>query len=386
MAKQGFGFGAEGFGGEDFDSLALRYWSAWGEMMRGAPPAAPTAAPGWDQAVQWWTQLAQGGRSEANEALERFNSQARGWFGQIQQLAAQFAGRDASAGDIASAWKQALGGAGANPFADVFGRMRGPGQSDLGQWLEQIGPMLQQWQGEGRSWLGLPAFGFAREHQERWQALAQAQLDYQQRNQAYNALMAEAGQNAFARFEDKLAERSEPGRQLQSARALFDLWIDAAEDAYAEIALSPRFRDTYAELVNSQMALRAAIQTEIEHSTGQLGMPTRTEIDAAHRKIVQLEREVRRLRDAMQNQTGPRAAAPRAQEPAANDAPKASKPAKPVKPASKPAAKPAKAAAKPAPARTAIARPQPPERPQAPKAAAKQAGKASKVSARKGAR
>ena len=374
------GFGPGGFGQGDFDAVARQYWNAWGELMRGAPAPAPTAAPGWNEAVQWWSQLVQGGRSEANEAIERFNSQARGWFGQMQQLAAQFAGRDASAGDIAQAWKQALGGSGANPFADVFGSMRGPGQNDFSQWLEQAAPYLQQWQRDGQSWLGTPAFGFAREHQERWQALAQAQLHYQQQSQAYNALMAEAGQNAFARFEDKLAERSEPGRQLQSARALFDLWIDAAEDAYAEIALSPRFRDAYAALVNSQMKLRGAIQTEVEHATGLFGIPTRTEIDAAHRKIVQLEREVRRLRDAVQAPAPARASA-RASEPAANDAPRA-KAAPAPKPAPKQAIK--KAAAK----KSAIARPQPPARPVAAKAAAKQASKPTKVSAaaKKGAR
>ncbi|MGO4779365.1 poly(R)-hydroxyalkanoic acid synthase subunit PhaE, partial [Lysobacter sp. 2RAB21] len=67
--------------------------------------------------------------------------------------------------------------------------------------------------------------------------------------------------------------------------------------AYAEIALSPRFRDAYAALVNSQMRLRAGVQKEIEQASGSLGIPTRTEIDSAHRKIVQLERELRRLRE-----------------------------------------------------------------------------------------
>ena len=382
MANHGFGqggfgqggFGPGGFGQGDFDAVARQYWNAWGELMRGAPAPTATAAPGWNEAVQWWSQLAQGGRSDANEAVERFNTQARGWFGQMQQLAAQFAGRDASAGDIAQAWKQALGGGGANPFAEVFGSMRGPGQNDFSQWFEQAAPYLQQWQRDGQSWLGMPAFGFAREHQERLQALALAHANYQQQSQAYNALMAEAGQNAFARFEDKLAERSEPGRQLQSARALFDLWIDAAEDAYAEIALSPRFRDAYAALVNSQMKLRGAVQTEVEHATGQFGIPTRTEIDAAHRKIVQLEREVRRLRDAIQaSAPAPARATARSAEPAANDAPRA-------KPAPKAAAAKPAGAKKPAAKKSAIARPQPPARPLASKAAAKQTAKPTKVS------
>jgi hypothetical protein len=154
-------------------------------------------------------------------------------------------------------------------------------------------------QREGRSWLGTPAFGFTREHQQRWQQLAAALQDYQQQDKAYQALLAEAMQDAFKRFEEKLAACSEPGKQLESTRALFDLWIDAAEEAYAEIALSPRFRDAYGALVNAQMRLRSAVQREVEQAGETMGVPTRTEIDAAHRKIAQLERELRRLRDRL---------------------------------------------------------------------------------------
>lgn len=415
MANFGFGsnnpgdFGA-GFNAQDFDRLARQYWGAWGEMMRnGAPQAQPQSAlPGWNEALNWWSQLAKGGgNAQVEDTLDRFNSQARGWFGEIQKLAAQFAGSNASAGDIAGAWKQALGGGGANPFADVFGSMRGPGQQDFSRWAEQVGPFLEQLQRGGQSLLGLPAFGFAREHQERVQQLAQSYVDYQKQSQAYNSLMAEAGQDAFSLFEDKLAERSEPGRQITSARALFDLWIDAAEEAYAQIALSPRFRDAYAALVNSQMRLRAGVQKEVEQASGNLGIPTRTEIDAAHRKIVQLERELRRLRDELNNtRPAPRAVEPeakseRAAEPAAKATPKkvATKASLKSRPAAAAVATPSKSAApatlkavpsasaKPTAAKkpakkTAIARPHPPSKPVA---ASVKTGKTAKT-AKQGAR
>jgi class III poly(R)-hydroxyalkanoic acid synthase PhaE subunit len=290
----------------DFETLTRQYWNAWGDAMRaaGAPvqPATPSM-PGWNEALSWWSQMARGAgmgpNTGVNDALDRFNSQARDWYGQIQQLAARFAGRNAEPADIAGAWQQMLGGQG---FTELFKGMSGPGQHGLDQWMEQMGPMLQSMQRDGRGLLGMPAFGFTREHQERWQALAQAQLDYQEKNNAYNALMAQTLQLALRRFEDLLAQRSEPGRQLTSARALFDLWIDAAEDAYAEVALSPRFRETYGEYVDAQMRVRSALQREVEQTCGQLGMPTRTEVDAAHRKIVQLERELRRMRDLLQRE------------------------------------------------------------------------------------
>lgn len=297
-----------GFGSAtDFESLARQYWGAWGDAMRQAAPGAGLGGglgavnPGtqsWQDAIDWWTRLVHGGRQDANDVVERFNQQARNWYGQMQQVATQFAGQNAGAEEIARAWKQSLGAVGENPFPEMFRAMRGHGQQGLDQWIEDASPYLESWRREGASWLGMPAFGFAREHQERLQALAKAQMDYQQQNSAYNALMLKAGQDAYEIFERKLAEHSAPGQQIGSARALFDLWIDAAEEAYAQIALSPQFRKVYGELVNAQMRLRSGVQSEVEQMAAMFGMPTRTELDATHRKIVELERQVRRMRDA----------------------------------------------------------------------------------------
>lgn len=288
----------------DFESLARQYWNAWGESMRqaGMPPAGTASAttagvPGWQDAVDWWSKLAHGGRGEANAAVDRFNAQTRQWYGQMQQVAAQFAGQQASASDITSEWKRALGAIGENPFPELFRTMRGQGQQGLDQWIEDASPYLEAWRRESSSWLGMPAFGQHREQQERWQSLTQAQIEYQQRNSAYNALMMKAGQQAYALFELKLGECEAPGRQLTSARALFDLWIDAAEEAYAQIALSPEFREVYGALVNAQMRVRAGVQREVEEIGAMFGMPTRSELDGTHRKIAELERALRRMRD-----------------------------------------------------------------------------------------
>ena len=325
----------------DFESLARQYWTAWGEALRTGATPATTGVPDWKNAVDWWSRFAHGGRGEANDAVERFNRQARDWFGQMQQLAARFAGQDTGAADIAAEWKRALGAAGENPFPEMFRTLRGNGARGLEQWVEDASPLLEAWRREAGSWLGMPAFGLGREHQERVQKLAQAQLDLHHHEAAYNALMLKALQQAHELFEAKLAEREEPGRQLKSARELFDLWIDAAEEAYADIALSPEFREVYGALVNAQMRLRAGVQKEVELAGAMLGMPTRTEIDSAHRKIAELERVLRRLRDA---QPEPKRAAPPASvsKPAAKPAPGKAKgrvEGKPVKKAAKPAVK-----------------------------------------------
>lgn len=335
----------------DFESVAQQYWSLWGDALRqaGATPtmSMPGAAPGWQQTVDWWSKLVPGGQPQVDEAVGRFQRQASQWFGQMQQVAAQFTGRDHDATDIGRAWRSALGMAeptpAQNPFADIFRSMQG-GAHGLDGWMQQMRPWLDNLQRDGDRWMHLPTFGLSREHQERWQQLAQAYKDYQHQVGQYDQLMLQVAQDAFARFERKLEEHAEPGRQLQNARALFDLWIDAAEEAYAQVAMSDDFRHAYGGLANAQARLRLGVQREVEQVCTQFGMPTRTEVDSAHRKIVELERTLRKLTRA---QTAParRAPAPRAATPV--ETPVVAEATPPSEPA---AAKP-KAAKKRAPVR-----------------------------------
>ena len=391
MTSQGFGAGGfppGGFGGvggsEEVAALARQYWSQWGEMLRagGQPnPAAgfgsggfpgmggsfpgmgggfpgvgggfpggnaPAAAglPGWNEAVAWWSQLAGGGPPQVDATVQRFNDQAQGWYAQIQQLAARFAGQEASAGDVAKAWKDMFAGHGGNPFGDALKGMQGQGQQGFEQWLQQVAPWLEKLRPDSSGWQGTPSFGFTREHEQRWKDLAGVYQTYQRHSDGYQSLMNEALQDAFKRFETKLGACSQPGDQLESMRALFDLWIDSAEEGYAEIASSPRFRDAYGALVNAQMHLRSSVQKQIEQAGDSMGVPSRTEVDAAHRKIAQLERELRRLRvqveEAATADVAARDARPATAKAAATAAVDSGAPAK------KPVAQPSAAAKAPA--------------------------------------
>jgi class III poly(R)-hydroxyalkanoic acid synthase PhaE subunit len=145
-------------------------------------------------------------------------------------------------------------------------------------------------------WLELPTFGLAREHQERGQDLQRAWLDYQEASRAYGEQVMRATTDAFRKMEGLLAEHEEPGRQVRNVRALYDLWIDAAEAAYADVAMTPEFSSATGALVNAQMRLRLAMNGEIERVAMQFGLPGRTEVDSLAREVRELKREVRRLR------------------------------------------------------------------------------------------
>ncbi|MCB1636371.1 MAG: pha synthase subunit protein, partial [Xanthomonadales bacterium] len=100
------------------------------------------------------------------------------------------------------------------------------------------------------------------------------------------------------RFQDKLADRAEPGgRRVDNLRALYDLFIDGLEEAYAETALGNEFRQVYGELVDAQSDLRLQVQKVVEQISGSLGMPTRSEVNTLAERLQAVRRAVRKGSD-----------------------------------------------------------------------------------------
>ena len=281
------------FSGE-FESLARQYWNTWNELL-----GRPSASDAWGMGSMgsMGSLGGFGGLSGLPPGLGRMDPGAYDWFQRIQRLAADFS-NGGQAADIASAWRDMLGGQGADPFAGMLRSMHG-GLAG-GDWLEQMRPLLDMLlkplRQQRAEWLQRPAFGPAREHQERLQALALAWQQWEERNEAFNAILAQAGEDAFKRFERLLEQHDAPGKRLESARALFDLWIDAAEEAWAEIAMSAEYRHAYAEMTNALMRLRLGLQREVEQFGAMLGLPGRSELDAVHRKVADLERALHAAR------------------------------------------------------------------------------------------
>lgn len=354
----------------DAEAQARRYWEAWQQAMQhgAAAPVGGTAAPagedptaaGWSQALGWWrTLLGEGVPADAQGPVDRASQQAGDWLGMMRDVAARFAGRDTSSAEVAGAWREAVQGQGDDMLQWVLGAMRGGTAGGFDPWLQQAAQTLEQWRRDSAPWLDMPAMGLGRNHQSRWQALVRLQQDYQAQSQAYLQQLRAALEQAFDRFEAKLAEHEQLGSQLTSARAMFDLWIEAAEEAYNAIALSDEFREIYGAFANAHMRLRGALQEEVEQIASQYGMPTRSEMDAAHKRIAELERTVRRLVAAMgEGASRPAPARAASVKKPASPAPTKKTPAKkaPAKKATVKKATVKKTAAKKAPAKKAPAK------------------------------
>jgi len=274
---------------DDFATLTRQYWSMWGDALRetASKQGAGVELGRWFDA--WRLQMPEQGT--AGDALGQFHRQAQAWLTQMSQLALQFAGREHTASDVVQAWRALLGD---NPLQALLQGMPG-----MGQWLTAQGatalPAVPPWL---EAWLSTPAFGVTREHQERLQALARAQLRCQQAQQAWTALLAKMSQEAFTRFENWLSEYEASGQKIERLRALFDLWVDAAEDAWAQAALSQEFRQVLGELTNAQVQWRSALQAIADASASTLGLPSRADLESTWRKLADMQRQLRSMASA----------------------------------------------------------------------------------------
>ncbi|HFK2919506.1 TPA: class III poly(R)-hydroxyalkanoic acid synthase subunit PhaE [Stenotrophomonas maltophilia] len=338
-------------GSSDFETLARQYFGAWGDALRHATTAGAPAGGdpgGWQRLFDGWAQLLpEQGQGAPEDAVRRFREQAGSWYGTMQEVAARFAGRDASSAEVAQAWREAVQGQGEGMLQWMLQGARGSTQA--GAAVPEFAAWLQQFQLQAGPWLQSPAFGPGREHQARWQALLRAQEEYQQHSRAYVEQIKQVLEEAFALFEQRLAQHEQPGSQLTSARAMFDLWIEVAEEAYAKVALSEPFQQVYAALGNAQMRLRAGLQREVEQMSERIGLPTRSEMDTAHRRIAELERSLRRVQAQVAALAGTAAVDPVAQPAPAKVKPGARKASTKAAPAKKASAN--KRAAKKAPAK-----------------------------------
>lgn len=226
----------------DFEALGRQVWEAWGRQWSGATPAAAQPLPGVDG--------------------------LKGYLDWMQQAAAAMTGQGAH-----GPW----------PIPPIAGWTT-PGMAPPSSGFDAL-----------RGLLDTPAFGYTREQQAQQQALMRALLDQQQASARYQELIARAQAQGAERMQRKLAE---PGFQVDSLKAMYDLWVDAVEEAYAEIALSDEFREAYAAQGNTQMRVRQLQQQQVEQWCREAGLPTRSEVATLGQRLQELRRELRRMQAA----------------------------------------------------------------------------------------
>ena len=160
-----------------------------------------------------------------------------------------------------------------------------------------------------------PALGVSREHQQRWQRIADAGRRMDDAQRRLQRLGADALREAAAAFAVRLGPAPPPAVSPEALRKLYDTWIDCAEDAYARAAHSESFCNALAEYVNASSECRRDLQAGIEHSAKFFDLPTRSELNTLNLRVKSLEEELRAARDRKPEAAKTKAAKPKAAKP-----------------------------------------------------------------------
>ncbi|MFZ2237095.1 MAG: poly(R)-hydroxyalkanoic acid synthase subunit PhaE, partial [Dokdonella sp.] len=239
--------------------------------------------------------------SSSNDVAERMASSMKNYFAMLQAMATAGMPVQASESDgDSNPWLDAMKGAAThgadNPLFAAFRDFGGNGARGFEQMANQF--MSSPAMADARAMLQLPTFGMSRERQEEVQNGFLVLMDFQEKSKAYQAQMARAAQRGNQIFQARLANRNESDKMIDTPRAFYDFWVDAAEEGYAEVALSPDFSQAYGDYANAQMSLRQHMQRETERTTGELGMPTRSEVNSIGKRLQELRREFRAANEA----------------------------------------------------------------------------------------
>ena len=133
------------------------------------------------------------------------------------------------------------------------------------------------------------ALGATREYQQRLQRIAQAAEGIDAAQRRLQLLWADALRDAASAYCAELSPTAAGDAGPEALRALYDRWIECAEQAYARMAHGQAYCDALADYVNAGSRWRAEMQASLEQWAKLLDLPTRSEINTLIQRLHALE-------------------------------------------------------------------------------------------------
>jgi class III poly(R)-hydroxyalkanoic acid synthase PhaE subunit len=299
---------------EQWAEAQQKYWNAWMDLarrgMESATPATPRApANPWAGALDhWWKAMAPEAPRPAQDVFSQMLEMGKGYFGMAENLQKTGLGQDPAR--LIEDWSRVLSDSfgqwtsGTNPFAAFTGAggkekmafwdlpfdnltrtlsVASPLPGDFLKAFETRHPMDMQTQ--MNRFLSAPAIGYGREAQEQYQRFARLMMDYERAMADYNAGFVQVNNRSLEAFRAKVMTRDEKDGPITSVRELFNLWVDACEDVYAEYAMTDEYAQRYGKMVNALMAVKQQGATLVDEWLESMNMPTRKDLGDIQKRL-----------------------------------------------------------------------------------------------------
>lgn len=239
------------------------------------------------ESVERWLAASQSAAGVASVS-EHANTEAQRWWQSLAQTLSPQA--QLLAQQLAQLGPEFLAGTGDALF-DLFGT-RPPSAQPASDDLQS--PAFNGWPTFDR-WRDLAPIGYFREHQAHAQELIKA-LDEQGRVAAQlSGAIARVHADALEALAAKTAALAQSGESVDDTRRLYSLWIESAEQAFAQHARGELFGRLQGDWVNACLRVRIAQQSIAEELLKALDLPTRAELNSVHRRLKDMRERIERL-------------------------------------------------------------------------------------------
>ncbi len=143
--------------------------------------------------------------------------------------------------------------------------------------------------------LSIPGLGHSRETQDKLQKLIKLWAIYQDNNNEHQSVMSRLNQEALEMMRKKVLKMSKEGKNFDSMRQIYDLWVESNEKAYGDYAFTKEYADLNGRLVNSQMAFRKLSHEINEDVLTAMNMPTSRAMNELERRNYELGKKVKAM-------------------------------------------------------------------------------------------
>ncbi len=302
----------KGFWSKEWMDVQRSYWEQWSELNRKALGDQGVGSNPWEEALDhWWQAVQPSAPVQAAEFMRQMMDQGKHFF-RIAELFGNHSGKAASDADMQSVWQQGLealkGAFGGDAGEQARQRMMAFWELPLGNW-QRMASSMSPLPGDFlrniprgdpseplQRFLSVPGLGYSREEQQRYQNLAGRVLEYQQALAEYSNFFSGLAKLSVERLQQKFEQLAAEGKKIDSARALYDLWVSACEEVYGEQVMQPQYSALHGRLINALVGVKYQMAVMVDENLGALNMPTRRELRTLQGRLQQNRREINALK------------------------------------------------------------------------------------------
>ncbi len=148
--------------------------------------------------------------------------------------------------------------------------------------------------------LEIPGIGLTRDLQQKSQKTIRLWNDYQQNSNKYNATFAMLGKQALDKLGQDILVMAESDKKITSLKDLYNMWVDANEEMFAEYAQTEEYSKLYADLVNSLVRFKKHYNEMMDDVLKNLNLPTTQGMGSITKQQHDIKKELHHNRQAQE--------------------------------------------------------------------------------------